>query len=65
MTEDPEDPFSRKYATNKDLFPKEREGKLDLTKLRNYGLAKQRIEEEDAFYFYQLVLPISLEDADK
>eukprot|EP00536_Pseudo-nitzschia_multiseries_P014261 jgi/Psemu1/38086/gm1.38086_g len=41
--------FSRRYTSNRDLFPQERKGKLDMAKLRKYGLQLGRVlnNEED------------------
>jgi hypothetical protein len=45
-------------ATREDLFPTDRDDKLDVTFLKNMGLSKQRMLECDALFFYQLILPI-------
>ncbi len=45
-------------ATREDLFPTVRDVKLDVTFLKKMGLSKQRMEQCDAFFFYQLLLPI-------
>jgi hypothetical protein len=45
-------------ATRKDLFPTDRDDKLDVTFLKKMGLSKQRMEQCDALFFYQLLLPI-------
>jgi hypothetical protein len=45
-------------ATREDLFPTERDVKLDVTFLKKMGLSKQRMEQCDALFFYQLILPI-------
>ena len=50
--------MSRKYATRDSPFPKEREGCLDVNNLINHRVTKQRLEEQDALLFYQMILPI-------
>jgi hypothetical protein len=45
-------------ANREDLFPADRDVTLGVTFLKNIGLSKQRIEECDALFFYQLLLPI-------
>jgi hypothetical protein len=45
-------------ATREDLFPTDREVKLDVTFLNKMGLSKQRMEQCNALFFYQLFLPI-------
>jgi hypothetical protein len=45
-------------ATREDLFPKDRDVTLDVTFLKKMGLSKQRMEECNALFFYQLLLPI-------
>jgi hypothetical protein len=45
-------------ATREDLFPTERDVKLDVTFLKKMGLSKQRMEQCNALFFYQLILPI-------
>ena len=45
-------------ATREDLFPTDRGVKLDVTFLKKMGLSKQRMQEWDALFFYQLILPI-------
>ena len=52
--------YSRKHATRKDPFPKERKGQLDLQKLIDLGLTTDRLEARDALFFYQLLLPFCL-----
>jgi hypothetical protein len=50
--------FSRRHATRDNMFPKERKGHLDAGKLRSLGLTKERMKDNDALFFYQLLLPI-------
>ncbi len=45
-------------ATRENLFPADRDVTLDVTFLKKMGLSKQRMEECDALFFYQLLLPI-------
>jgi hypothetical protein len=45
-------------ATREDLFPSDREVKLDVTFLKKMGLSKQRVEQCNALFFYQLLLPV-------
>ncbi len=45
-------------ATREDLFPTDRDVKLDVTFLKKMGLSKQRMLEFNALFFYQLILPI-------
>jgi hypothetical protein len=45
-------------ATREDLFPTDREVKLDVTFLKKMGLSKQRMLECNALFFNQLILPI-------
>ncbi len=45
-------------ATREELFPTDRDVKLDVTFLKKMGLSKQRIELCNALFFYQLLLPI-------
>jgi hypothetical protein len=45
-------------ATREDLFPTDRDVKLDVTFLKKMGLSKQRMEQCNALFFYQLLLPI-------
>ena len=42
-------------ANREDLFPADRDVTLDVTFLKNMGLSKQRMEECNALYFYQLL----------
>ena len=44
-------------------IPDERKGCLDADKLKKYGLDKNRIQNRDALFFYQLLLPLC--DAEK
>ena len=48
----------RSGATREDLFPADRDLTLDVTFLKKMGLSKQRMEECNALFFYQLLLPI-------
>ncbi len=45
-------------ATREDLFPADRDITLDVTFLKKMGKSKQRMEECDSLFFYQLSLPI-------
>ncbi len=45
-------------AIREDLFPKDRNVKLDVTFLKKMGLSKHRMEQCDTLFFYQLILPI-------
>jgi hypothetical protein len=45
-------------ATREDIFPTDRDVKLDVTFLKNMGLSKLRMEQCNALFFYQLILPI-------
>ncbi len=45
-------------ATRENLFPANRDIKLDVVFLKMMGLSKKRMEECDAVFFYQLLLPI-------
>ncbi len=45
-------------ATREDLFLTDRDINLDVTFLKKMGLSKQRMEQCDALFFYQLLLPI-------
>ncbi len=45
-------------ATGGDLFPTDRDVKLDVTFLKKMGLSKQRMLECNALFFYHLILPI-------
>ena len=45
-------------ATGKVLFPTDRDVKLDVTFLKKMGLSKQRMEQCNALFSYQLLLPI-------
>ncbi len=45
-------------ATREELFPSDRDVKLDVIFLKKIGLSKQRMEQCDALFFYQLLLPI-------
>jgi hypothetical protein len=45
-------------ATREDLFPTDRDVKLDATFLKMMGLSKQRMLDCNALFFYQLILPI-------
>ena len=48
----------RRGASTTNLFPEEMKGCLDANLLRKLGLTKKRMEETDALFFYQLLLPI-------
>jgi hypothetical protein len=43
-------------ATREDLFPTDRDIKLDVTFLKKMGLSKQRMQECNSLFFYQLIL---------
>ncbi len=45
-------------ATRENLFPADRDVTLDVTFLKKMGLSKQRMEECNALFFYQSLLPI-------
>ncbi len=45
-------------ATREDLFPTDRDVKLDVTFLKKMGLSKHRMEHCNALFFYRLKLPI-------
>ncbi len=45
-------------ATRENLFPTDRDIKLDVTFLKKMGLSKQRMEQCNALFFYHLLLPI-------
>ncbi len=45
-------------ATREDLFPTDRDLKLDVAFLKKMGLSKQRMLACDALFFYQFILPI-------
>ncbi len=45
-------------ASRENLLPADREVKLDSTFLKKIGLSKQRMEQCNALFFYQLLLPI-------
>jgi hypothetical protein len=51
-------PTARDGATQGNLFPSERVGCLDATKLRNCGILKERMVAEDSLFFHQLLLPM-------
>ena len=57
-----EDGLSRKFVSPdaKNIFPQDRKGSLDADKLRYYSLSKTRMEQGDALFFYQLLLPLHL-----
>ena len=50
--------YSRGGATRENLFPSDRQGSLDADLLRKLGLTTQRINDQDALFFYQLLLPM-------
>jgi hypothetical protein len=45
-------------ATREDLFPRDRDVKLDVTFLKKMGSTKERMLECNALFFHQLILPI-------
>jgi hypothetical protein len=45
-------------ATREDQFPIDRDVALDVTFLKKMELSKQRMQECDTLFFYQLILPI-------
>ena len=53
-----EDQMSRKYASRKNLFPKERKGCLDVNKLKRHGVTRERLRNKDLLLIYQFILPI-------
>ncbi len=52
-------------ANREDLFPTDRDVKLDVTFLKKMGLSKRRMEQWDALFIYQLILPIVDQDYDR
>ena len=54
----PDDTNNRMGATKQNLFPEDRDVQLDKDYLRKMGLTKKRMEDCDALFFYQLLLPI-------
>ena len=48
---------TREGATRDNLFPKERECKLDASLLKKMGLTRERLESDDALFFFQLLCP--------
>ena len=48
----------RDGCTKDNMFPSDRKGKLDGDLLKKMGLSKTRMDEKDALFFYQLLLPI-------
>ena len=48
----------RQGATKDNLFPESRRGKLDKDLLKKMGLTKERMQDRDALFFYQLLRPI-------
>ena len=48
----------RPGATPENLFPSDRKGSLDGEMLKKLGLTRKRMEEVDALFFHQLLLPI-------
>ena len=50
--------YVRGDATQKNLFPDDRNGCLDAERLKAHGLTKERMNEKDAFFFLQLLLPV-------
>jgi hypothetical protein len=45
-------------ASSANMFPASRQGCLDANLLRKLGLTKKRVTEQDALFFYQLLLPL-------
>ena len=45
-------------ATKQNLFPEDRDVQLNKDYLRKMGLTKKQMEDCDALFFYQLLLPI-------
>ena len=45
-------------ATRLNPFPEERKGKLDYPLLKKLGLTGQRLKDQDALFFFQLLFPI-------
>lgn len=54
----PDETNTRIGATKQNLFPEDRDVQLDKDYLRKMGLTKKRMEDCDALFFYQLLLPI-------
>jgi hypothetical protein len=50
-------PF-RSNATSVNLFPKEREGELNFTLLKELGMSEKIVKECDAHFFHNLILPV-------
>ena len=48
----------RSGATSQNLFPESRKGSLDGDVLKKLGLTSARLQNRDALFFYQLLLPI-------
>jgi hypothetical protein len=48
----------RSGASHDNMFPDSRKGSLDADVLRKLGMTKKRMDEKDALFFYQLILPI-------
>jgi hypothetical protein len=48
----------RHGATTADMFPESMDGCLDADVLKKLGLTKRRMQERDALFFLQLILPI-------
>ena len=49
----------REGASRDNLFPPNRRAKLDAELLKKMGLTRKRMEENDALFFLQLLLPIA------
>jgi len=57
-TKGDDDATARSGATRENLFPESRKGCLDQRLLRKLGLTKRVIQDKDALFFYQLLLPM-------
>jgi len=53
-----EDVNFRDSATTENMIPESRKGSLDSDTLEKLGLTKERMRNEDALFWYQLLLPI-------
>ena len=51
--------MSRKHASRTNLFPEERKGRLNKSKLVKHGLTKQKLIDGDALFFFQCLMPIA------
>jgi hypothetical protein len=58
FTKDGRKKIQQERTADLNLFPADRDVTLDVTYLKKMGLSKQRMEECNALFFYQLLLPI-------